>query len=67
MKNRVYLLTMLFALFLLQSNSIIAQDQDKAVARVNYSNPETWLLGYFELDDLLTPTHSDWYNTGFDN
>jgi thiol-disulfide isomerase/thioredoxin len=34
---------------------------------VNYSDPQTWLLGYFKADDLLQYPHSDWFNKQFDS
>ncbi|TFH33825.1 MAG: thioredoxin [Bacteroidia bacterium] len=33
----------------------------------NYSDPESWLLGYFQHDDLLSSPHKAWYNSGFDS
>lgn len=47
----------------LLAGSVSAQD----VKRVNYSDPETWLLGFFEADDLLSEPHATWYNSGFDS
>jgi thiol-disulfide isomerase/thioredoxin len=45
--------------------NIAAPGQDGKA--VNYSDPETWLLGYFEADDFLSLPHSQWYNRGFDS
>jgi len=34
--------------------------------QVNYSDPGTWLLGYFDQDALLLEPHDKWYNNEFD-
>jgi len=49
--------------FLLIASSVMGQE----TRRVNYSDPETWLLGYFQADDFLSSPHSEWYNRGFDD
>ena len=33
----------------------------------DYSDPTTWLLGYFTANDLSFPPHDFWYNQGFDS
>jgi len=56
------LITGIFLFFLYQA---VATGQEAKT--VNYSDPETWLLGYFQPDDLLSRPHSEWYNRGFDS
>lgn len=34
---------------------------------LKYSDPETWLLGYFELPRLKQAPHNDWYISGYDS
>ena len=34
---------------------------------VNFNDPQTWLLGYFNPDQLLLEPHSSWYNREFDS
>ena len=41
--------------------------EQPAPAVVNFSNPETWLLGYFTRDRLSRDPHSAWYIKGYDD
>jgi thiol-disulfide isomerase/thioredoxin len=34
---------------------------------VNYSDPETWILGSFKVDMLYQPPYSEWFVRGFDD
>jgi thiol-disulfide isomerase/thioredoxin len=34
---------------------------------IKYSDPETWLLGYFELPRLKNEPHNSWYISGYDS
>jgi thiol-disulfide isomerase/thioredoxin len=38
-----------------------------AAKPVNFSDPETWILGSFEVDQLYQPPYSDWFVKGFDD
>jgi len=49
-------------IFLLCSFIINAQEQDG----INFYDPETWLLGEFEYDDLLREPHNHWFDNQFD-
>lgn len=62
MKKRGSELPLLIALLIIPLFPLNAQEEEK----VNYSNPETWLLGYFEVRDFLMAPHAEWYNKGFD-
>jgi thiol-disulfide isomerase/thioredoxin len=33
---------------------------------VNFSDPETWILGSFKIDRLYRPPYSEWFVKGFD-
>jgi thiol-disulfide isomerase/thioredoxin len=39
----------------------------KAQEIIRYSDPTTWVLGYFELTRLTHEPHNTWYISGFDN
>ncbi len=54
------LLSLIVFLFFCASLPLFAQE-------VNYSDPQTWLLGYFQADDLLQYPHSEWFNKEFDS
>ena len=34
---------------------------------VNFSEPDTWLLGYINAAQFSSPPHSEWFTKGFDN
>ena len=57
---RKIFLSLTVFLFCCGSLSLFSQE-------VNYSDPQTWLFGYFKADDLLQYPHSDWFNTQFDS
>ena len=59
MKHRLLALTALF-FFGIPFAGVTHSQQ------VNYSDPETWLLGYFDQDALLREPHDKWYNDEFD-
>ena len=40
-----------------------AFDQEK----LKYADMATWVLGYFKLDRLTRPPHSEWYMKGYDD
>jgi thiol-disulfide isomerase/thioredoxin len=42
-------------------------EQAAASPTVNYSDQETWLLGYFNRRQLTWEPHSVWFMTGYDN
>ena len=35
--------------------------------KINFRDPQTWLLGNFESDDLLTEPHKSWFDNEFDS
>jgi thiol-disulfide isomerase/thioredoxin len=39
----------------------------KAQEIIKYSDPTTWVLGYFELSRLTHEPHNTWYISGYDN
>jgi thiol-disulfide isomerase/thioredoxin len=39
----------------------------KAQEMIKYSDPTTWVLGYFELSRLTREPHNAWYISGYDN
>jgi len=41
-----------------------AQEQQE---EVNYSDPQTWLLGYFDYDSFLDEPHDAWFGREFSN
>lgn len=54
--------------FLLCTLLILALPRVKAQDDyINFSKPETWLMGYFDQDILLEEPHSKWFNAGFDD
>lgn len=53
---------LVFILILGQGLKINAQKSE-----VNYHDPETWILGYFDSDRFLAEPHQVWYNKGFDD
>ncbi|MEZ5000795.1 MAG: thioredoxin family protein [Bacteroidales bacterium] len=67
MKKSVYPLLALVFLFILQWGCLVAQDQSEPGKRVNYSDPETWVLGYFDLGFITTGIHSQWYISEHDS
>lgn len=68
MRGKLFLPIVMVMLSLVQPAKLSAQDakQDQTVKRVNYSDPSTWLLGYFNHDSFLLEPHNAWYNSGFD-
>ncbi|MBN1388838.1 MAG: thioredoxin family protein [Bacteroidales bacterium] len=44
-------------------SSLPAQEKD----RVDYSDPQTWLLGDFNYNDMLNEPHDTWFDSEFDN
>ena len=60
---------LILLLVTLISGTVTGQEQqtrsDKAIP--DYSDPTTWLLGYFSVDDLSFQPHNLWYNEGFDS
>jgi len=64
-KKSIY--TLILSIIILSSNSFItcAQDDSKD-QKVNYSNADTWLLGYFDKDDMLIKPHNAWFDSGYD-
>lgn len=50
----------LLILFTVLNYTLYAQD-------VDFRDPETWLLGYFEPDELLQSPHDNWFNKEFDS
>jgi thiol-disulfide isomerase/thioredoxin len=38
-----------------------------AQPEVDFSDPSTWILGYFDLDRLRQPPYSTWYTTGYND
>ena len=67
MKKRLSLFLLLLTLFIMQPARMAAQEQSEPAKRVNYSDPETWILGYFDIDFLKTGVHSNWYYSGHDS
>jgi thiol-disulfide isomerase/thioredoxin len=39
---------------------------EAASVAINFSDPSTWLLGYFNPDRLKQMPYSDWFNKGYD-
>ena len=58
-RNIVTLLIMV----VLAVSSVRAQEKD----RIDYSDPQTWLLGDFTYNALLNEPHGTWFNREFDN
>ncbi len=48
---------------LIEKKFFYAQDQEK----INFSLPETWILGYFSPERFTRQPHSQWYNQGYDS
>jgi thiol-disulfide isomerase/thioredoxin len=68
MKRRQIIISLLSIFLLFQFSLVRSQENhDEETRRVNYNNPETWLLGYFTHDAMLIEPHNIWYNSGFDS
>ena len=39
---------------------------DPSGSEINFSDPSTWILGYFDLNRLRQAPYSSWYITGYD-
>jgi hypothetical protein len=46
--------------------AVTVQEQKPAVPQVNFSLPETWILGYFKPGKLSSEPYSLWYLKGYD-
>ncbi len=55
-----YLAVPAFALLVSSAVSTFAQE-------INFRDPQTWILGYFQADDLLQNPHGTWFNKEFDS
>jgi len=40
---------------------------DSVPAQINFSDPTTWIIGYFDPERLLQEPYSSWYKKGFDD
>lgn len=49
-----------------QKNQQVNQNSGVNSKPVNFSDPETWILGYFKVDRLYRPPYSTWFVKGFD-
>jgi hypothetical protein len=51
------------------STSPVVQQESPSGAHseADFSDPSTWLLGYFDLSRLRLPPYSTWYLTGYDD
>jgi len=52
---------------LLSTGCIITLPDVNAQENINFSSPETWIIGYFSPQQLSAKPHSLWYATEFDN
>ncbi len=41
--------------------------ENLAPMKTDYSEPSTWILGYFTKDRFLQPLHSEWFVKGYDD
>ncbi len=48
-------------------NPVSANVEDAKPAVVNYHDQTTWLLGYFNPDQLKREPHAEWFMKGFDD
>lgn len=64
MKNKV-VTSLIF--ILLSQGFLIATLDVNAQEKINFSAPETWLIGYFMPQQLSTKPHSLWFVPEFDN
>ncbi len=55
-----YLAVLAFVLLVSSAGSIFAQE-------INFSDPQTWLLGYFQSDELIQEPYAIWFNEEFDS
>lgn len=55
-----YLAVLASVLLVSSVGSIFAQ-------KINFNDPQTWLLGYFQSDELLQDPHDIWFNEEFDS
>ncbi len=54
---------MLLIMVVLAVSTVRAQERD----RIDYSDPQTWLLGDFQYNALLNEPHDTWFDREFDN
>ena len=54
-----YLIAALTCLLVSSAATLFAQE-------TNFRDPQTWLLGYFDAEQLLAEPHNTWYNEEFD-
>ena len=69
MVKKSSILLFFLVLVMLQGSTLMAQSgrNESNEPEINYFNPETWILGYFNLDHLLSGVHNKWYFEGYDN
>ena len=41
--------------------------ESNAPVQTDYSEPTTWILGYFNKERFLLPPHSEWYTSGYND
>ena len=59
--------TLILTLIIFSASSLNAISQEGSIDnKVNFSNPETWLLGFFEKSDLLNKPHNSWFENEYD-
>lgn len=50
------------------TSPVVQQESPSAVhSEADFSDPSTWLLGYFDVSKLRQPPYSTWYITGYDD
>ena len=76
MKNFLLLLIVLLLFNYCRTNKPVVNKETEAPVAVNpapdqdklkFADMATWILGYFRLDRLTRPPHSEWYIKGYDD
>lgn len=50
-----------------KAGSLNSESEHKTISGTDFSEQSSWLLGYFNFNQITSKPHSEWYFSGYDN